>query len=311
MNHLHGDNIDSFEDVTSDGNLVLIVGEQKKQLRVQSQCLSCASKVFRVMFSPPWSDDRNLSADNAKEISLLEDDAQALYIIFCVLHHRNDILPQELSPQQVLQVAIAADKYDVSVALQYVRAQWLKHGQNDNSMDMAYLLAAAFLFDDAVAFEEIAMALILQHRESYVLLLEDSLLAQILTPKITDSLNDGRNRMRAEIGTLLIHEKFHACSCDWGKARSATYEPLLLHYSPLHMLECSVSEAIEEITKVSQEGPGREYHPSFYGGGYAHEPSKHIAAIAEKIKLAKRRASICIDCIQERSLEGSCRFKHK
>ena len=36
-----------------------------------------------------------------------------------VIHHRNDDVPQSLSPNEVLQIAIEADKYDLTAALKY------------------------------------------------------------------------------------------------------------------------------------------------------------------------------------------------
>lgn len=174
----------SVKDITSDGDLILVVGEQKARLRVHSQCLSCASKVFAAMFGPNWSEGNSLSKEFPKEIPLIEDDADAMYSICCVVHHRNDIMPETLSPQEILQVAIAADKYDLHNALIYARAQWLQSRDPTDPIELAYLMAAAFLFEDMHMFIGHSLALILDYKGSYIKLLGDPILCRIL-PDIT------------------------------------------------------------------------------------------------------------------------------
>ncbi|KAF2175485.1 hypothetical protein K469DRAFT_683898 [Zopfia rhizophila CBS 207.26] len=44
--------------------------------------------------------------------------------------------------------AIEADKYDLSAALKYASARWLKPKGSEDKVDMGNLMAAAFLFGD-------------------------------------------------------------------------------------------------------------------------------------------------------------------
>jgi hypothetical protein len=118
--------LDPVPDISPDGDVVLVVGSRNVRLRIQSQCLRCASKVFGAMFRPHWSEGQGLSKESPREVPLVEDDADALRTICCVLHHRNDDVPQSLTPKEVLQIAIEADKYGLNVALKYARVQWLK-----------------------------------------------------------------------------------------------------------------------------------------------------------------------------------------
>ncbi|KAL6792975.1 hypothetical protein J3E68DRAFT_383437 [Trichoderma sp. SZMC 28012] len=101
----------------------------------------------------------------------MEDDPKALYTICCVVHHRNDILPERISPRELLQIAIEADKYVLRTALLFAKAQWLQRKNITDMMEMAYLMAVAFLFDDMDMFIEHSQALILQHQDSYRVLL--------------------------------------------------------------------------------------------------------------------------------------------
>lgn len=117
--------------------------------------------------------------------------------------------------------------------------------------------------------------------------------------------------MRAEMADLIIQEMRGGCSCGWGKNRQDRYRELLVyHYSPLRMLEVPLSEVIRGIKNTSYEGIERKYHSEAYGKSYYHEPSEYIKELAEKVETAKRRASICLDCLRNIGEAGSCRFKH-
>jgi hypothetical protein len=48
--------LDPVPDISPDGDVVLVVGPRNVRLRIQSQCLRCASKVFGAMFGPTWSE---------------------------------------------------------------------------------------------------------------------------------------------------------------------------------------------------------------------------------------------------------------
>lgn len=172
--------LDPVPDISPDGDVVLVVGSRNVRLRIQSQCLRCASKVFGAMFGPHWSEGQGLSKESPREVPLVEDDADALRTICCVLHHRNADVPQSPTPKEVLQIAIEADKYGLNVALKYARVQWLKPRGSPDRVDMGYLLAAAFLFGDMDMFVAHTLALILHYKGSYLEFLDDEITSQIL-----------------------------------------------------------------------------------------------------------------------------------
>jgi len=105
--------------IAPDDDVILVVGAPKSRFRVDSRCLSAASKVFKAMFRSKWSEGRDLSHSEPKDVALPEDDPFAFFVICCVVHHCNDKVPDSLASQQLLEVAIAADKYE----LKYARAQ--------------------------------------------------------------------------------------------------------------------------------------------------------------------------------------------
>jgi hypothetical protein len=116
------------------------------------------------MFGPNWSEGQGFSKESIWEVPLVEDDVDALRTICCVIHHRNDDVPQALTPKEVLQIAIEADKYDLSVALKYASAKWLKPRGNADKVDIGYLMAVAFLFGDMDTLAAHTLALILHYK---------------------------------------------------------------------------------------------------------------------------------------------------
>jgi hypothetical protein len=72
---------DPVQDISPDGDVILVAGPRKAQLRIQSQCLRCASRVFGAMFKPDWIEGQGLSKESPQEVLLEEDDADALRTI--------------------------------------------------------------------------------------------------------------------------------------------------------------------------------------------------------------------------------------
>ncbi|EON98475.1 putative btb poz domain-containing protein [Phaeoacremonium minimum UCRPA7] len=165
-------NIEDVPDVTDawlfvvpDGDVILVVGEGGVKLRVHSQALRNASKVFDAMFGPHWAEGQDLSKENPKEIRLEEDNCDAMWRICCVIHHRNDLLDRPKA-KDVLEIAITADKYDLGNALKFASKEWLSF-DIDHSESTAFLMVAAFLFQDSHAFHRHVQTLILDHTQSY------------------------------------------------------------------------------------------------------------------------------------------------
>lgn len=75
---------------------------------------------------------------------------------------------------------MAADKYDLAVALKFAAAEWLKPKRGLDLMDIGRLMTAALLLEDACMFAQQAMELILQCSGSYMGLLDDAMINQFL-----------------------------------------------------------------------------------------------------------------------------------
>jgi hypothetical protein len=71
-----------------------------------------ASDCFRAMFRPNFSEGRNIFPGCPIEVSKPDDDADAVNMVCSVIHHRNNVATDHLTPEQVLTLAITADTYD-------------------------------------------------------------------------------------------------------------------------------------------------------------------------------------------------------
>jgi hypothetical protein len=161
-------------EIAANGDVILIVGPDKRRLQVDSICLKKASKYFRVMFGPHFSEGQDLGGNSPKEVLMLDDNANVLEIICNIIHLRNDAVPEILTPDEVFEIAIAADKFDCGIALKHATALWLNPRDVKGIVELGRLMAAAYMLDNARAFGEITLSMILRHKESYLLLLDET-----------------------------------------------------------------------------------------------------------------------------------------
>jgi hypothetical protein len=124
------------------------------------------------MFRPNFGEGQNISPGCPKEVSMPEDDAFAMNMVCSVIHHRNNAAFDHLTPKQVLTLAITADKYDCIDPLRNASRLWVKPRNTSDIEELKHLVAAAYLFDDAQAFEEITSALIFNHTDPFHCLVE-------------------------------------------------------------------------------------------------------------------------------------------
>lgn len=97
-------------------------------------------------------------------------------------------MPETIGSYQVLQIAIAAAKYDFCVALTYARASWLQSNDTDDPQILAYLMTAAHIFGDQKKFIEKSQALMLRYSDSYMVLLNDETLHKVMPSHVPGRL---------------------------------------------------------------------------------------------------------------------------
>jgi hypothetical protein len=159
-------------EVVPDGDCILTVGPEKVKMRVNSLFLKAASEPFRAMLGPGWKEGNKLrDGADAVEIPLPDDDATAIQLLCAVVHHQNgsDTIPRQLAVRTILNIAMAADKYDCVRALKFASESWLQPSW-DRVDDLMVLAAAAYLLENAEAFWEITKKMILNHDGSFTTL---------------------------------------------------------------------------------------------------------------------------------------------
>jgi hypothetical protein len=169
-------------DITSDGDVILLVGPRKTKLRVYSRSLRLASNVLAAMLEPDWHEGEAISVALPREFALPGDNEEAMHVICALLHHRNDIVQCPLKEHDPLKIAILVDKYKLGFALKYVGAQWLSQPyQNSSALGQVYLMAAASLFENAEAFRDASKKIIFDCPDPYLDLWKDATVKEVFT----------------------------------------------------------------------------------------------------------------------------------
>ena len=153
-----GDTLEKSTGVTEicpSGDAIFVAGPEETRYRVSSAILRNASEYFRALLGPHFSEGQHLSEESPKEIRMPEDDAYSLEVIFNVLHLRNEDVPRSLDPEFILDIAIAADKFNCIVALQHAGTVWLRLQVTISGNDLGCLMTAASVFNDVEAFTKI------------------------------------------------------------------------------------------------------------------------------------------------------------
>jgi hypothetical protein len=155
-------------EIAETGDVFLVIGPEKLKLRVQSLILKATSKPFAAMLGPNWTKDREQSCqEKPMEILLPEDNAASLKYICAVTHSRSQMIPEDLSAQDILDIAIVADKYDFVDALEMANRSWLRICEKNEAGNMA-LMAAAYVLRNAQAFRQASKALVMDYAGSYL-----------------------------------------------------------------------------------------------------------------------------------------------
>lgn len=175
MADLKKDELVAVADLAVTGDVFLVVGPEQLKLRVHSLILKTTSKPFTAMLGPNWTKDHDQpNIDKPMEIPLPEDNAISIKYICAITHYQNQMVPETLAAQDVLEIAITADKYDVVDALALAIRPWLR-ACDKSAAELMLLATAAYLFRSPQAFREITKALVLDYDGSYLPLLTEQI----------------------------------------------------------------------------------------------------------------------------------------
>ena len=164
---------------TADGDILLILGETR--LRVSSVILSSASPVFKVMLGPNFSEGQgDRSAQNPKEVTLVDDNLATMMRLCRLLHHQRDLpetshnqKPLESHAKDLYDLAILADKYSSTESIKMAGAYLLFDlGASSKPEDipieaLLYLITTAYMMEDQRHFTLFTRRLVMDHVDNY------------------------------------------------------------------------------------------------------------------------------------------------
>ncbi|KAF5570767.1 hypothetical protein FPHYL_955 [Fusarium phyllophilum] len=108
------------------GDLWLTVGSasSSKVLHVDSNALCRASKVFRAMLRGSFSDSKPANNLHRWEVRLPEDNPEAFVVLMDIVHANFDHAPLDLKPQELYNICVLTNKYDMTKTLRPMATAW-------------------------------------------------------------------------------------------------------------------------------------------------------------------------------------------
>ncbi|KAK5726159.1 hypothetical protein LTR17_012974 [Elasticomyces elasticus] len=103
--------------IVEEGDVILVLDDGKKRIKVSAALLSIASPVFKAMLGPHFLEAQvQRSPENPQDIHLPEDDPEAMETLSKLVHFGT---PHDSSvgPGSLRKVAVLADKYDCTYAI--------------------------------------------------------------------------------------------------------------------------------------------------------------------------------------------------
>lgn len=141
--------------------LLVQAGETRKVFIVSSKVMCLASPVWRIMLDPRGHFTEANPSNG--EISFEDDDHKALSILLDIAHMRFLKVPQSLKYEQLLEVSILCDKYDIVTLVRPWLPKWLE-GLKDlpDRAGFEEWLFIAWVFGDSSTFMRVALRLVLE-----------------------------------------------------------------------------------------------------------------------------------------------------
>ncbi|KAK3652909.1 hypothetical protein LTR56_004857 [Elasticomyces elasticus] len=103
--------------IVEEGDVILVLDDGKKRIKVSAALLSMASPVFKAMLGPHFLEGQvQRSPENPQNIHLPEDDPEAM-VTLSKLVHFDTPHQSALGPGSLRKVAVLADKYDCTHAI--------------------------------------------------------------------------------------------------------------------------------------------------------------------------------------------------
>lgn len=116
--------------------------------------MSRSSPVFRLLLESYTTNQQFAITPRTYRITVPSDvDVHGLYMLCCILHLRNDLLPERIAPIQACKLVGLAVKYDCIAAITRAAAPWIEEiSRREEDLPLSDLIDASVLLDLAGPF---------------------------------------------------------------------------------------------------------------------------------------------------------------
>ena len=168
------DTVREMETFADEGDVILVVGNEKQKMRVSSVILSMASPVFKALLGPHFREGQEpRSSSSPVEVPLSDDESESMRDILDILHFRSGRMTalymdsETRSAGYLLRFAVTADKYDLAEPVRghakSMLQEWLAEYANcylDDQQLFISIIIAAYVLDQESAFSSATHAFV-------------------------------------------------------------------------------------------------------------------------------------------------------
>lgn len=110
------------------GDLLLRVGEDgpRRDFIVCSRTVARVSSVWNRMLFGYWAKSKPHLSGTTWMVELPDDDVAAMHLILKITHNKPDEVPDLLSLDELFDITVLSDKYDLTRQLKPWASQWIK-----------------------------------------------------------------------------------------------------------------------------------------------------------------------------------------
>ncbi|KAF7954362.1 hypothetical protein EAE96_005486 [Botrytis aclada] len=167
---------------------------------VSSKHLILVSPVFDAMIgNARFKEGVELLACGKVEIKLPDDDPDAFAIIANVIHHRNKIVPENISFHLFLKVAILTEKYQMFGAMRWVSKEWFDNlpcSIHNKFINIYALIFTSSVFGNAHMFERHTRRAILHSEGNFGANMKND---YYFRPSIIDAIKAARTQALSDV----------------------------------------------------------------------------------------------------------------
>ncbi|KAK5135234.1 hypothetical protein LTR08_005484 [Meristemomyces frigidus] len=299
------------------GDITLLVGREDAQvgLLVSKPLLSLVSKYFTTLFSATFKEGGD--AATGKPIKLEDDDPKAVITLCKILHMQYEPSGVSLTSNELLDLAIVADKYDCVKPLALsLRSIFPDTGiYRAPFIDDANLVCASYLLDHPSLFRRYTQAIVKDHTTSFKNLASSGM-GQRLPMALWLKLESKRAKILVGITASLTSNMVGHCPYPWRclRARAITTAQAINMVEagllPLNIRSESISTVLEKMAKLKpvHDVSGAR---ACTGGCPTTKLEAQTSYDDLRAQYDTECTGLCLDCVKAGGKnEGKCRIEH-